>query len=208
MTVFRVLGPLPACSAVRPPAACILSVKEQPGGEAYSLQTDLDSVWLNPASSCCFPPCCPDGRGSPTLSSPSPPPLLPSPPLHLYPPSFIHLRWLTRPINVLFVPGLRSFSLCVCVHSLLCPSCLSLFSAFLSRSPLSLCLAPNRMKIFDTLHWFLSASSSSVPTCISLFALCLPVVHSFLRRIETSVAHSHSLIWRHMYWLTQNSNLF
>lgn len=55
--VFGVDGPLPACRAAGPPAACVLSVKDRPGEEALSLQTDLDRVWLNPASSHCFPPC-------------------------------------------------------------------------------------------------------------------------------------------------------
>lgn len=164
--VFWVDGPLPACSAVRPPAACILSVKEQPGGEAHSLQTDLDSVWLNPASSCCFLPCRPDGRSfSPTSF----------PPLLLLAPSFIRLLRLT--VNVLFVPGLRSFWLtCSSVRLVYL-----LAQAFLSLSLLSVCLSHHRMKIFVTPCWFPPFSA-----CIPLFPVCLSVFLSFVQTMKTS----------------------
>lgn len=173
--VFWVDGPLPACSAVRPPAACILSVKEQPGGEAHSLQTDLDSVWLNPASSCCFLPCRPDGRSfSPTSF----------PPLLLLAPSFIHLLWLT--VNVLFVPRLEKFL----THVFLCLVYL-LAQAFLSLSLLAVRLSHHRMKIFVAPCRFPPFS-----TCIPLSPVCLSVFLSLVRTMKTSQLLPLSLFFK------------
>lgn len=127
--VFWVDGPLPACTA-----ASVPSVKERPGGEAHSLQTDLDRVWLKPTSSRRFLPCCLDGRSLP----PPPPPSF----------SFIHSLRLTRPINAPFVPALRS--LChsfagssahrVCLPQFFCLWPLSVPGA--GWRHLSLCWAP------------------------------------------------------------------
>ena len=73
------------CSVVRPLAACMVSVKEQPGGVAHSLQTDLDGLWL-------------DSRYLSLLSSPS----------------IFHSPALTDMSDqCAFVPSLRSFCLSI-----------------------------------------------------------------------------------------------
>lgn len=196
--VFWVDGPLPACSAMRPPAACILSVKEQPGGDAHSLQTDLDRVWLNPASSCCFLPCRPDGRSfSPTSSSTS---IFHSPPL-------------TDTANqCAFCSRLEKFLS-------LCFTCSSVHLVYL----LSQRFSPSHylLSFSSTTGWrYLSRSADSrlrplFTTFIPLFPVCLSIFLSLIRRMKTSVAHdcflSHFAVFNltsHVLFCVQNKGNF
>ena len=136
---------------------------------------------------------------------PRPQEFLPPPPLlHL---SFTSSDWHVQSMCFLFPAWEVSVP-----PFLLCPSCLSPLSAFLSHSLPSL---PQQDE--DICHALLNPVyvPFSFAPCIPLFPVCLSVFLSVLRRMKTSVAHdcflSHFFslwFWHHALFYAQTKGMF